>query len=445
MSCGYCPYLYRSLPILYSLLALVECGLGVTRAIFFFQVKSVYTITTTAPITYSRSYVVAFIIDWISSTVPTLMGLLVVLLLLVFAVHVMARYRIDPNKETAGERAQHYKQVRNIIAFFTNGAVHRLLTLNCNCPCHKAQPKLRFQLRLTFLLVSLILRIVAIALYATAPAENQDHGLMAILCGASLVLLLLTLLLDVYRYQVWWYYTPQNDTRCCRSSKHERYIPYHMIGDNRDAQIFGDRPCNEQPCRKTTLDHIAVFHARNYQPQRRWSDIKNDLVVKHPFCCARCQKKDNQPHHIGFHTTTPEAAIAIARSNFRPSSKGMLGAGVYCARSVEGTDDKANSYGAWIVAEIRMGKVYEIEKPHIMPGHSRYDHQLAVFVRSSQWHGEYDTCYLIHDQDRLNEFCIKDPEIQIIKWTIVIEKEFDNKVSQYGLDTEFNSTKWCCI
>ncbi|CAF1608050.1 unnamed protein product [Rotaria magnacalcarata] len=38
---------------------------------------------------------------------------------------------------------------------------------------------------------------------------------------------------------------------------------------------------------------------------------------------------------------------------------------------------------------------------------------------------EYDTCYMIHDAETRDEFAIKDPERQIVKWVIVVEKEFD--------------------
>lgn len=46
-----------------------------------------------------------------------------------------------------------------------------------------------------------------------------------------------------------------------------------MVGASRDPRTLGDRPCTDHPCHKRTLDYIAVFHAKNYQPQDRWRDI----------------------------------------------------------------------------------------------------------------------------------------------------------------------------
>ncbi|CAF4066407.1 unnamed protein product, partial [Rotaria sp. Silwood1] len=202
--------------------------------------------------------------------------------------------------------------------------------------------------------------------------------------------------------------------------------------ERRQEDVWGDRPCDTDPCPNRTLEHIVIFHARDYKPQPRWRELN---------------AVDPNATYIGFHTTTSQAAVGIAHSEFRPSSSGMLGSGAYFARSVEDTIGKANSYGAWIIAEIRMGKVFEINKKQIYPrfNNPHYNANLHHFVQSGGWHKEYDTCYLNHEMDRKDEFCIKNPQEQIIKWVIVIERQNDAKVSQYGLDTEFDSTKCGCI
>jgi hypothetical protein len=126
----------------------------------------------------------------------------------------------------------------------------------------------------------------------------------------------------------------------------------------------------------------------------------------------------------------------------------MLGKGVYFARSIEDTLEKAKGgKGACIIAEIRMGNVYEFHKKSIWPVEKNpdYDRGLHNFVKSSAWHEDYDTCYMNHEYDNLDEFCIKDPKKQIIKWVAVIDKEHDKKVAQYGLDTEFELTKCYCV
>jgi len=50
-----------------------------------------------------------------------------------------------------------------------------------------------------------------------------------------------------------------------------------------------------------------------------------------------------------------------------------------------------------------------------------------------------------YDTENKGEFCIKDPEKQIIKWVVVINRACDVKVAEYGLDTEFLDTKCDCI
>ncbi|CAF1668465.1 unnamed protein product, partial [Didymodactylos carnosus] len=57
---------------------------------------------------------------------------------------------------------------------------------------------------------------------------------------------------------------------------------------------------------------------------------------------------------------------------------------------------------------------------------------------------EYDTVYLNHDEEEKDEFCIKDPS-QILRWVIVIERDEDSKVEEYGMDTEFVNTQCGCI
>jgi hypothetical protein len=103
--------------------------------------------------------------------------------------------------------------------------------------------------------------------------------------------------------------------------------------------------------------------------------------------------------------------------------------------------------GACIIAEIRMGKVFEFNKNEIYPiGRSNsFDKKKHSYVRNSEWQNEYDTCYMNHETDNKDEFCIKDPRKQIIKWVVVVDRQYDPKVVQYGLDTEFDSTKCNCV
>ena len=451
MCCCHCSCLYQKLPYLHALTGFFEMILGIVRIALFFSPLS--TNNKVIPKKYSGKYVAAFIIDWISSGVPTLVGLFTALIILVI-LYKLCACCLNTYHRQDGRSGDEINTTGILRKLIRNKSLRRFLIADCNCPCYKARPKLRFQIRFALLFIFFILRIAAIGLYATAPDGDNDGGSLAGVCALSLIFIFNTLCLDFYRYYVWWHYTPQGDTRChLRSSKHERYLPYHMVGDFRDPRTLGDRPCTDEPCHKRTLDHIAVFHSNDFQPQDRWRDIPKPSYKQvdqeennKKVFCLRSKEIDNQPHYIGFHTTDPDSAISIAHSEFRPGKNGWLGAGVYFARSIAGTIGKAKSEGgAHIIAEIRMGKVYEIEREVITRNHPKHVAEKFEYVHHGGWQKEYDTCYMIHEHDNRDEFAIKDAAKQIVKWVIVINEDFDSKVERYGLLTEFDSTVCGCI
>lgn len=159
-----------------------------------------------------------------------------------------------------------------------------------------------------------------------------------------------------------------------------------------------------------------------------------------------CKAKDNQPNHIGFHITEPKFAIDIAHSDFFPSKKGWVGRAAYFARSIDGCEGKYRSKGgARIIAEIHMGKVYEIEREVKTKTHARFDTAQYAYVHYGKWQEDYDTCYMVQEHKNREEFAIKNPASQIIKWAIVIERPHDHKVAKYQLDTEFDSPLCDCF
>jgi hypothetical protein len=104
----------------------------------------------------------------------------------------------------------------------------------------------------------------------------------------------------------------------------------------------------------------------------------------------------------------------LTDAEFTDSLKGMLGKGVYFARSIDDMIGKANNSGACIIAEIRMDKVFEFDKKSVYSreNNPHYDSQLRDFVCSSEWHNDYDTCYMNHENDNQDEFCVKDPKVK---------------------------------
>ncbi|CAF1022158.1 unnamed protein product [Didymodactylos carnosus] len=110
----------------------------------------------------------------------------------------------------------------------------------------------------------------------------------------------------------------------------------------------------------------------------------------------------------------------------------MLGFEIYFARSIKGTFGKARFNGAIIAAEIRMGNVKEVDY-----------NQLSTVRNTDRWYPEFNTVYYAHQDDQRDEFCIYD-ETQIIRWIIVIDERYDSKLQEYGLNVEYNDTKYFC-
>jgi hypothetical protein len=314
----------------------------------------------------------------------------------------------------------------------------RFVSLNCNCPCYIPRPKLRFAIRIGFHLFCIALRVVGIIMYRIlsdeAPEGRNILQILLLVTAVCLIFPLLTILLDVYHYRVWWAYEPIIDippdiARKAFSKKHKRFIPY-VLTERFRTDAIGNRKCKyEDACERRQLDHVVIFHSSKHQPQPRWSE--------------------EYPIYIGFHRTKPEAAYSIAKSEFAPSSKGMLGPGAYFARSTDATLSKigkSDQTGAWFVAEISMGKVFMVNEHSIRkyPNNKRFDANLERFVRNGDWSTEYDTCYFKHHTESKDEFCIKDPANQILRWVVVIEEPYDKKLDLYGLANELDRGSFSC-
>jgi hypothetical protein len=274
-------------------------------------------------------------------------------------------------------------------------------------------------------------------IFSDEASLNTDRlilKLMLIITAASLIFPLVTILFDIYQYRVWWAYEPDVDISSniaekSLSRKHKRFIPY-ILTERFRTNATGNRKCkNGNTCQKTELEHVVMFHASDHEPQPRWS-------AEHPV-------------YIGFHRTTPQAAIEIAKSEFRGSARGMLGPGAYFARSTKATLSKIGKpeqTGAWFVAEIRMGEVFQVEEHSIrsFTKNTHFDHDLQRYVVNGNWHGNYDTCYFNHHVPSRDEFCIKDPAVQILRWVVVIETPHDKKIAAYGLNEELYARACGC-
>ncbi|UJR07833.1 hypothetical protein I4U23_012116 [Adineta vaga] len=431
--CCNCPRFYKTRTTILAFLSLCE-ALCLSFRIFTFVSPAIsknetFALENIANLT--DPIAIAFMLDWTSSIMATLMGIMIVLFIALIqcfcclaCIYAICRTGSRKNRKGCCESFGGFK------------ALHRFISFDCNCPCYRARPKLRFRLRAVFLFLCMLLRGAAIYLYWSVSKIDARGKSNFYTCSVSLIFIFTTFLLDLYHYGVWWCYTPSVDTRChCRSSKHKRYLPYHIVGDENRKDVTGDRECISKDCRNRHLSHVLVFHGKSYRPQPRWSKIK---------------ARDRHATYIGFHTTTPVAAVSIVHSEFRPSEEGMLGVGVYFARSIESTHGKAQAGragGACIIAVIQMGRVFEFNKETIYPPtkNAPVDRYLFNYVRKTEWTEEYDTCYMNHPDESKDEFCIKNPKKQILKWIVLIDEEHDTKVKKYGLDTEFDSTICQCV
>ncbi|CAF3200836.1 unnamed protein product [Rotaria sp. Silwood2] len=395
--------LYRGLPVFYLLIATAEAILAFARLL---------SLSGGSNLIRDNAQVGAgFVLDCISSGTAILTGILIYVSLAIFVLSCICV--ICTGKRSGTCCSQQICQP----------AILRFVTLNCNFPFYVTRPKNRFRHRMIFLVSSSILRLVAVIIYATVKSGDIDgrQSQVALLCGISVLCPLCMILLDIFRYRIWWHYRPScDDDRSYQrlSPKHVRFLPYHLLGDNRSMIVPGNQPCiNQNTCTKRELEHIMIFHSSKYKPQLRWTELSNSDREKGIY--------------VGFHCTTPEAAVSIAHSDFRINNKPpqMLGFGVYFARSIKGTERKARHSGATICAEVQMGKVKEVTWS-----------QLYTVSNSRRWWKDYDTVYYVHANPNRDEFCVKDPS-QILRWVIVVNEAYDANVQRFRLNHEFENTQ----
>ena len=196
--CCHVPYLYNSLPYLHAGILFIELILGLIRIGLFFDGPSTDAQNNTRAATPSDSRAVGgFVLDWISSLAATLLGLFIALTALIIVFAALADYiskrgsQVHPStNETSLDMAE-----KKLKRKWRSKRVHRLIQLNCNCPCYAARPQLRFIVRLVYLSICFVLRIIAISLYAST-SNTTDGGALAGVCFFSLVCLALILSLD---------------------------------------------------------------------------------------------------------------------------------------------------------------------------------------------------------------------------------------------------------
>jgi hypothetical protein len=336
-------------------MALLEFVLGIARVSVFFNPKSIITFnylnvqlvnqsSVESIFLSSKQSIAAFIIDWIASIVPTFMGFYVALFMLLGICGILSCLGLldDKNQGNRANCVEGCGYCCNICSICANKANHRCVSLTWNCPCYKTRPKLRFQLRFGIQLFIIFLRTIAIILYVTDKKTDIYGKYMGSICAISIGIVCLVMILDYYQYRVWWHYKPSEaheKCRCCCCTQtfhpsHQRFIPRPLLGRYRDPGDIGNEPCENTVagyCSNLSLEHIVIYHAFDYIPQRR---LQPD--------------KDNT--YIGFHCTDSSSAANIAKTGFliNPIAPQMLGYGIYFARCFAQAKRKARHNGMLI-------------------------------------------------------------------------------------------------
>jgi hypothetical protein len=201
-----CSCCCRRLPTFYTLLSIGELIFGIVSLAVFFPLLS----STTNEGHANAIITVGFILDWIGSLVPTFMGIIIGLVLLIVGLKIL--FSLCCNDKNKVRPANDSSLTLACTQFLLCGRpMNRFVAFNCNCPCYIPRPQLRFIVRLVFLLFSILLRILAIILYASSKANESIRGLLAIACTLSLIFPVLAIFVDVYQYRAWWYYRPSCD------------------------------------------------------------------------------------------------------------------------------------------------------------------------------------------------------------------------------------------
>ena len=163
------------------------------------------------------------------------MTLLIIVLANLAAVSYSNRVRSPENQSTG----------LTLRVLWTSKPFQHLVQLSCNCPCYIARSKLRFVVWLIFLLVCCILRIIALALYASAGRETKGESLPGF-CFVCLVGLAQMFSIDLNQHCVWCRYKPQCDKRGRKLSKeHKLHIDFHSMGEHCTIPL-SDKPCHEK-------------------------------------------------------------------------------------------------------------------------------------------------------------------------------------------------------
>jgi hypothetical protein len=264
-----------------------------------------------------------------------------------------------------------------------------LSTLTCiRCECYREHPQFVLITRFSILTGFELIRFAAFILACVCANRYGPTGLgYSIVAAFSLVPGIFLLVGEyLHHHRLWFNYRPDSseDKKPDYNPNHVRFLPISLTNDQQ-TNHWQDSRCNQgQNCLSRNLYHVIMYHSANtsYPPD---------------------QTKDNQIV-VGFHQTSHKSAYSIAKTNLNESPSGWIGPGIYFATSLNHTEFKANQFGAYICAQVDLGRTKRITDP-------------------TSWSSgkEYDTVYYQHPFGA-DEFCVHHAK-QIRSWIIVIDQD----------------------
>lgn len=267
-------------------------------------------------------------------------------------------------------------------------------TLTCiRCECYTQRPQLILLTRFTVLVFFEVLRFIAFILACVCASRYRPVGLVyAILAGLSYPSAIFLLAVEfLHYYRLWFQYRPDtaSDETIDYNPCHQRFLPLSIVNDPQKDHGKDSRCKKGKHCLSQNLYHAMICHSENrsYSPERT---TDNAIVV-------------------GFHPTSHAAAYSIARTDFQHSKDGWIGPGTYFTTSLNRPKFKANQFGAYICAQVDLGKTRRITAPE-------------------DWKAGkgYDTVYYEHALGA-DEFCVRNL-YQIRSWIIVVDQDPNKQV-----------------
>ena len=221
---------------------------------------------------------------------------------------------------------------------------------------------------------------ISVACFSISTTQNSNlYGWQAV-CIANMVLHIFRIFIMTFLFA---YCSMFNPKHALKDPENTIKLQDNFFGFLRLEEI-GTSSCssnlfNTDQCAVTDLAHVLRCHEKIHVPLKIKIDPKKKCILYCSyFNCYELTGRKN--FYIGFHQTTPEVSLLIAKNGFECGTSGNfgiykyfvfkiriiikiimnithIGGGIYFARNIDLTDRKALSNGAVVCALIDMGEM----------------------------------------------------------------------------------------